>query len=106
MKSKTDTQVLDLLDSFADGTISQDDFIQLKAWITESECHREKARRQLQLCAALKVESGDPDVDLEAAIDRFHSYIGEKKARLGLGCRRCGYPACCIPAICRLSGRL
>ncbi len=82
MKSKTDTQVLDLLDSFADGTISQDDFIQLKAWITESECHREKARRQLQLCAALKVESGDPDVDLEAAIDRFHSYIGEKKARV------------------------
>lgn len=80
MENTYDTQkIQELLDSFADGTISQADFIQLRDWINESEAHREQARHELELDAALMVQSGKPEIDVDAAIERFHAYIGEKR---------------------------
>lgn len=82
MENVNDTQkIQELLDSFAEGTITSSDFIQLKNWINESEAHRDEARHALQLDAALMVEAGKPDIDVEAAISRFHDYIGDKKAK-------------------------
>jgi ferric-dicitrate binding protein FerR (iron transport regulator) len=82
MENVNDTQKIhELLDSFAEGTITSSDFIQLKNWINESEAHRADARHALQLDAALMVEAGKPDIDVDAAISRFHDYIGDKKAK-------------------------
>lgn len=83
MENTYDTQkIQELLDSFAEGSISQADFIQLKDWINESDAHCEQARHELELDAALMVQSGKPEIDVNAAIERFHDYIGEKRAKV------------------------
>ena len=83
MENENDTQkILELLDSFAEGIISQTDFIQLKDWINESEAHRKEARHDLQLEAALMVEAGKPEIDVDAAIERFHTYIGNQRTKV------------------------
>lgn len=82
MENVNDTQkIQELLDSFAEGTITSSEFIQLKNWINESEAHLEEARHELQLEAALMVRAGKPDIDVDAAIDRFHEHIGDKRGR-------------------------
>ncbi len=86
MKNENDQNIIDLLDGLADGTISQAGMLRLKSWIGESESHREQARSQLRLQAALKAKAGSSDFDVEAAIRRFHAYAGD-------GARRDATPA-------------
>ncbi len=81
MKNENYHNITKLLDSFAEGTISQADMLYLKSWVDESESHQEQARSQLRLQAALKAKAGEDDFDVEAAIRRFHAYVGDSASR-------------------------
>lgn len=82
MENENDTQkIQELLDSFAEGTITTFDFTRLKNWVNASDEHQDEARQELQLEAALFEKAGKPEIDVEAAIDRFHEHIGDKKAK-------------------------
>ena len=81
MENNNDTQkIQEMLDSFAEGTITKSDFTQLRNWINESDEHLEEARHDLQLEAALMEKAGKPEIDVDAAIERFHEHISDKKA--------------------------